>query len=130
MGLLTQVRTTRLLRTNMLIGQEASRFIALIRSAFTSSSVTAVLSNYVHEEDQNFNRKAMTDTIEWAFAVAWDQALEAYEDSPEGDSVAHAHFMALLGGIPPYTAYNLHETLLSQHKREIVDRMIFLVKRG
>ena len=84
----------------------------------------------MHEEDQAFKRKELTETIEWAFAVAWDQALEIYEDSPEGDSAAHAHFMALLSRLQPYAAYNLHETLLAQHKKEIVDRMVFLVKRG
>lgn len=128
MGLLTQMRTTRLLRTNYPLGQENARFTSFLREAFIGTPATAALSNYVHTEDQNFNRADMFAVISEVFEMAWEQALLVYENFPEGDSAAHGRFLALSSKRPPYERYDLHELLLSQHRKEIVDRMIYLVR--
>jgi hypothetical protein len=130
MTFLASRRTARLLRTNSALGGEHTRFDAYLQAGFKEPAATAVLSNYVHAEEQDFQRKRMLEVAEEAFTLAWGHAYMAYQNDLAGDSTAHGHFLALLHAQAPYERHDYRLWLLEQHRRALIERMIYLVKRN
>lgn len=130
MGRIGELRTSLLLRREPLLNSESERFTGYLEAALEAPAITALLSNYVHQEDQDYKRAEMFATVDAAFAIAWREASGAYADSLDSNSAAHVRFTALLRGSAPFSRYDYRGLVLTFVKGALVDRMIYLVRRG